>query len=153
MLVVSVRMKYLKIATAVVLVIVIIAMIFLAFLGSKSKNDNSANVISTKEDRIVYLNKCGWVVNETELEVKDVIIPSNFNNVYSNYNKLQLKQGYDLSKYKGVTVKKYTYEVVNYPNVVENIRANVLIYKDRVIGGDITNLEPNGTTECLVTQR
>lgn len=150
MLVVSVRMKYLKKATIIVLIVVIISFVLMAFLGARVKKVSSAHAISSNEDRVAFLNSCGWIVSEKPVEEIDVIIPSEFNGVYSDYNKLQQKQGYDLSLYKGVTAKKYTYEVRNYPDVVENVQASVLIYKGRVIGGDVSSMELNGFMEALM---
>ena len=149
MLVVSVRMKYLKRASVIVLIAVIISFVLMAFLGARVKKVSSIHPISSNEDRVAFLNGCGWIVSDKDIQEADIIIPSEFNAVYTEYNNLQKKQGYDLSFYKGITVKKYTYEVKNYPNTVENVRANVLIYKDRVIGGDVSSIELNGFTDAL----
>lgn len=150
MILLSVRMKYLKIATAIVLIAVIISLSALAIVSSNSKADEEGSLIANNEQRIAYLNDCGWVVSEEASEISDVIIPSEFNAVYTEYNTLQLEQGYDLSDYRGVTAKKYTYDVINYPDAVENVEASVLIYNDRVIGGDVSSIEVNGFTQGLI---
>ena len=57
--------------------------------------------------------------------------------MYTQYNDLQLAQGFDLTPYRGKAVKRYTYEVYNYPDLPTGVVANLLIYKDKVIGGDV----------------
>lgn len=49
-------------------------------------------------------------------------------------------QGFDLSKFKGKQVSRFTYSVLNYPGQKEYIRANLLIYKNQVIGGDVCSV-------------
>ena len=51
----------------------------------------------------------------------------------------------DLSKYKGKTVTRYTYEVTDYPgHEGEKIYANLIVRKNRIIAGDICSAEPSG---------
>ena len=57
---------------------------------------------------------------------------------------MQKKQGLDLEKYKGKTAKRYSYVVTNYPGVPEGVRANMVVYNDKIIAGDICSLELDG---------
>ena len=51
----------------------------------------------------------------------------------------------DLSKLKGKKVKRWTYEVTNYPKQTEGVRANLLVLDGKVVGGDIcSNDAANG---------
>ena len=76
-------------------------------------------------------------------DIQQITIPVKFDPIYEKYNDLQIKEGLNLKNYKGKTVKKYTYLVNNhsYEGVVY---ANVLIYKNRVIGGDICSAVSGG---------
>ena len=59
------------------------------------------------------------------------------------YNALQKRQSLDLEKYKGQIVKKWTYNINNYPGYEDKegkVQANLLIYNGNVIGADITIL-------------
>ena len=60
------------------------------------------------------------------------------------YNALQKSQGYDLSKFAGKKVMRYVYKVGNYPGATEPVYATLLIYKNEIIGGDVTDSAPNG---------
>lgn len=99
--------------------------------------------VSTNEDRVKFLNKFGWVVEEQASQVTNVLIPTEFDTIYEKYNQMQLAEGLDLEKYKGKSVKKYTYLVLNY-DFDGSVFANLLIYGDRVIGGDISSARTDG---------
>lgn len=97
--------------------------------------------VPDNDSRVQFLSAFGWELETEPAEVVEVAIPKEFGDVYLNYNEIQKLQGFDLTKYQGKKVKRYTYIVVNYPEHPENIRANLLVYKDKVIGGDICSLE------------
>ena len=99
--------------------------------------------IETNEDRIEFLKGFGWDVEETPTEICEVTIPVEFDSLYKKYNNIQKNEGLDLEKYKGKTVKKYTYLVKNY-EYNGTVFANLLIYRDRVIGGDIASAKADG---------
>ncbi len=98
----------------------------------------------TNEGRIEFLKNFGWEVEAEPLEEKEVTIPSEFDSVFIGYNELQKLQGLDLSRYKRKTVTRYTYVITNYPEYEGKVFANVIIYRGRVIGGDICTEAKDG---------
>ena len=92
--------------------------------------------------RISFLSDLGLEVDESTLSQTDIMIPSDFSDVYQNYNLLQIEAGYDLSEYKGKKVTKYTYQVTNYND--EHVNVNMLCYSGKVIGGDISSTALDG---------
>lgn len=100
--------------------------------------------IKTNENRIEFLGQFGWEANENCLEETEVKIPADFDRVMNSYNEVQKAQGLDLSKFKGKTVTRYTYEITNYPDYDGTVYANIIIYKNRVIGGDICSSDVKG---------
>ena len=56
----------------------------------------------------------------------------------------------DLERYKGCSVKKWEYAVLNYPEGVRNVKATILISGSRVIGGDISAEGKNKFTHSLL---
>ena len=100
--------------------------------------------INSGEARLSFIVSLGWSVSAEPYEVEEVIIPSEFDAVFDGYNAIQLEQGFDLSKYKGKRVKRYTYLLDAHPSGEENVRLNLLIYKDRIIGGDICSSRLDG---------
>ena len=101
-------------------------------------------VISDNDARVAFLTSFGWDVGSEPLESQEVLIPREWNDVFTRYNDLQLSQGFNLSKYKGKRVMRYTYEIKNYPGGVADVHANLLIYKNTVIGGDVESAALEG---------
>ena len=110
---------------------------------SKNGEEKNFKNIESSEDRIAFLRQFGWDVEPEARDIQQITIPVKFDPIYEKYNDLQIKEGLNLKNYKGKTVKKYTYLVNNhsYEGVVY---ANVLIYKNRVIGGDICSAVSGG---------
>lgn len=67
-----------------------------------------------------------------------VNIPEKFYDVYENYNALQQLANYDLSLYKGCEVTIYTYTINPPSDYTGECVANLMVYNDRIIGGDIS---------------
>ena len=110
-----------------------------------SANANySYDKVKTAEDAASFLSQFGWTVNATPVEVKTVTIPEEFDKVFASYNELQKEQGLNLSKYKNKDVTRYTFSVTNYPDYEGTVYANVLVYRNRVIGGDICSADVSG---------
>jgi hypothetical protein len=101
--------------------------------------------IKTNEDRVSFLSQFGWKVSEQPIEVEEVTIPAEWNDVYKNYNEIQKLQGLDLKRYMGKDVKRWTYLVTNYPKETgSEVHANILMYGNKIIGGDICSVNLNG---------
>lgn len=100
--------------------------------------------IRTNEDRIKFLEQFGWQVDPEPLEEATVKIPKTFDKVLTSYNALQLKQGLDLTKYSGKEVTRFSYKVTNYPNYTGDVTANIIVCKNRVIGGDVCSADVDG---------
>lgn len=104
--------------------------------------------VKTNEDRIAFLGQFGYQVGGEPVESADVTVPSDFDRVFSGYNELQKAQGLDLSKYKGKTVTRYTYEVTNYPADANpsggKVWANIVVWRGKVIAGDVCSADPSG---------
>ncbi|NLZ45618.1 MAG: DUF4830 domain-containing protein [Clostridiales bacterium] len=129
-------------AGAVILAIIVIMIVL---TGGK----NQEYTMKNEKDRQSFLSEMGWEVSAEYLECKVVIIPSEFNDVYKEYNSMQKEQGFDLAKYKGKTVEIFTYEVKNYPEHKKNMVCNIMIYEGVLIGGDVSCIEVDGFMQGL----
>ena len=96
------------------------------------------------DGRINFLSQFGYSVKPTPIDEVTVTLPSEFDTVFAGYNELQKLQGLDLSRYKRKEVVRYTYEVTNYEGYEGKVLANLLIYRGRVIGGDICTESAEG---------
>ena len=109
-----------------------------------SATSTAPKKVKTNEDRIAYLESYGWQVEAEPMAVEELLIPEEFDETYEEYLALQQSQGFDLNEYRGKRVKRYTYEITNYPTGETGVQAALLIYKNRVIGGEVLSAKLNG---------
>jgi hypothetical protein len=93
---------------------------------------------------VQFLKNFGWEVAASPVESGQVRVPAEGSEVFDRYNALQKSQGYDLSPYAGKTVMRYVYKIKNYPGATDPVYATLLILKDQVIGGDVTDTSAKG---------
>ena len=114
------------------------------YITTGTETEINYSKIKTNEDRIEFLKQFGWNVNERPVEEVEVKIPEKFDKVFTGYNEIQKRQGLDLSKYHGKNVMRYTYEVTNYDGYNGTVYANILVYRNKVIGGDVCSADVKG---------
>ena len=148
MFVYSIRSATIKFICAIVLsvavLITLVALIPTYADDAEPTSSISYSKIYENSDRINFISQFGWEVKETPVEEVEVAVPESFDKVYLGYNEMQKEQGPNLSKYKGKTVTRYTYEVTNYPDYDGTVYISLLVYKDKVIGGDVCSADVNG---------
>ncbi len=148
MFIVSMKMSRKKIVaciTGVVAVVAAVVVLTVSGLGKTAETgERVSNVIKETSDVAAFLKNFGWETSSEPCEMEDVMIPTEFNDVYTQYNEMQKQQGFNLEEYRGECAKRIAYEVTNYPGQEENVRANVLVYDGKVIGGDICSIESDG---------
>ncbi len=117
---------------------------------SASANNNENNIsynfdkIKTNDDRVNFLSQFGWKVKPEVVESVEITVPSSFDKIFVGYNEIQKKQSLDLSKYKNKKIMRYTYEVTNYEGYEGTVYATVLVYRNKVIGGDVCSADVKG---------
>ena len=159
MFVVSLKTSKVKI----ILFFVFLAIIALSALLLFSAENSSATVAeggvslraSDYKEREKFLSQFGWNFDVEPAEVREVTIPWEFDETYIEYNALQKRQGLDLEKYKGEIVKKWTYNINNYPGYEDKtgyVQANMLIYNGNVIAADITVLGKKAEVHTIDSQ-
>lgn len=124
------------------------------FFFSKAKEDAEADKLFTmaaNAERIEFLNAQGWIVKPEPVSKEEVTIPSAADEVYAEYAALQKQQGFDLEKYQGKPVTVITYQVLNYPDHPDNVTATMMMYNDRLIGGDVSMAGEDGFTKPLLS--
>lgn len=147
MMVMTAKVDIKKIAIILAAVVGVILAIVLLFGGSSESTPTAATGVSSNDARVQFLANHGWEVSNSPVESSQVKIPEEQTAVYERYNALQKSQGYDLSQYAGKTVMRYVYKVNNFPGATEPVYATVLVYKNQVIGGDITNTAAKGVIQ------
>lgn len=100
--------------------------------------------VKTNEDRVAYLEHYGWQVSQEPSATEELQIPETFDESYAEYLALQNGQGFDLEQYAGKRAKRYSYEIFNYPTGESGVIANLLVYKNTVIGGEVLSPQLDG---------
>ncbi|MBR3893583.1 MAG: DUF4830 domain-containing protein [Clostridia bacterium] len=153
MFIYSLRANTIKLV-GVICVALTVLIALIAFIPTYAVSDTPTNAdtevsyrydkVKTAGDVVEFLSQFGWEVTTEPIEVKTVTIPSEFDKVFSAYNEIQKAQGLNLTKFKGKDVTRYTLCVTNYPDYEGTVYANVLVYRNRVIGGDVCSADASG---------
>ncbi len=147
MMVMTAKVDLKKIVIGLVAAAAVIVALILLFAGGKGAEETSANAVTNNDARVQFLKNFGWDVDNSPKESSQVKIPQESTEVYDRYNALQKSQGYDLVPYAGKTVMRYVYKINNYPGATEPVYATLLVYKNQVIGGDVTNTAAKGAVQ------
>jgi len=116
----------------------------MGYITTGTQKEINYNKIKTNEDRINFLAQFGWQVKSQPVESAEITIPEEFDKIFMGYNEIQKRQGLDLSRYKNKNVMRYTYEITNYSGEDGKVYANVIVYRNKVIGGDVCSANVNG---------
>ena len=125
-----------------VLAVLILGAIWM--FGGDEDVSTAAPAVSGNDGRVAFLKNFGWEVASSPVESSQVKIPKQASQVFDRYNQLQKSQGYDLSQFAGKNVMRFVYKITNFPGATEPVYATLLVYKNQVIGGDITDTAAGG---------
>ena len=131
----------------ILMILAAVAAVILALVlmtGGEDTAQTAAPAVSSNDGRVRFLQDFGWDVTTSPAESGQVKIPERSSEVFDRYNTLQKGQGYDLSKFAGRNVMRYVYKINNYPGATEPVYATLLLYKNEVIGGDVTDTSAKG---------
>ena len=131
------------IVAAVLVAAALIALLILAVPGGEAEETGASVKIQTPQDCVQYLTQMGYQLDAASCRSKKVQIPKTFDAVYETYNDLQKECGFDLSRYAGKKVDLSTWTVTNWPDG-EAVLVDVLVYKDKVIGGAVYTASVDG---------
>lgn len=144
MMVMTAKVDIKKVLVILAAIAAVILALILLMGGSKDTAATAAPAVSGNDARVKFLTDFGWDVTTSPAESGQVKIPEETSEVFDRYNALQKSQGYDLSKYAGKKVMRYVYKINNYPGATEPVYATLLIHKNEIIGGDITDTSAKG---------
>lgn len=144
MMVMTAKVNPKKVMLALAAVAALVLALILLLGGGQEPTQTSAPAASSNDQRVKFLTDFGWEVTTSPTESSQVKIPGKTSEVFERYNALQKSQGYDLSKFAGKKVMRYVYKINNYPGATEPVYATLLVYKNQIIGGDVTDTAAKG---------
>lgn len=147
MMVMTAKVDFKKIAIGLIAVIGVIVALIVLLGGGSTDTPTAASAVSNNDARVKFLTDFGWDVTTSPNESSQVRIPKEQTEVFERYNALQKSQGYDLSQYAGKAVMRYVYKINNYPGATDPVYATLLVYKNQIIGGDVTDTSAKGVIQ------
>ncbi len=153
MMVMTAKVDMKKIIIALAAVAALILGLVLLFGGNNNEAaPTAATGVNNNDARLEFLKGFGWDVSTSPKESSQVRIPEEATEVFDRYNALQKSQGYDLSQYAGKSVMRYVYKINNFPGATEPVYATLLVYKNQIIGGDVTDTSAKGVIQGFKMQ-
>lgn len=124
-----------------ILFIILVSLLFILWgriiTGEIIREMNTAN-LTTLNDRIRCVESYGWQVDPGSEISENLRLSENFDDALKEYNDIQKKSGFDLSKYQGEVVTKYTFIILNPPPDSQGMfYANIYVYEKKMIGGEV----------------
>ena len=147
MFVTTLRANTLKLIGITLLSFMVVAALVIfvpTYESTAASSGISYDKVYSNSDRVEFISKFGWSVAQTPIEEVEVSIPKEFDTVYLGYNDIQKAQGLNLAKYKGKEVVRYTYEVTNYEGYEGTVYVNLLVYRNKIVGGDVCSADASG---------
>lgn len=105
--------------------------------------------IRTETDRREFLSSLGYTAEGDAKTTVEYTLPKALDAVLLGYNEIQKQQGLDLGKYVGKTVTRYTYEITNHEGYEGKVYANLIVYRNKIVGADLTGTGENGFVRPL----
>ncbi len=137
-------LKLIGITALSVLVVAALVIFVPAYESTAASNGINYEKVYSNSDRVEFISGFGWEVAQTPIEEVEVAIPAEFDTVYLGYNEIQKAQGLNLAKYKGKEVVRYTYEIKNYEGYEGTVYVNLLVYRNKIVGGDVCSADASG---------
>lgn len=140
------RRQLLSLLLCVVLLALILAAAFLWPVGAK---ETAATVAaSDNTQRIAYLQSLGYEVDLAYCEVREVLIPDEFDDVFTAYNAMQQQANMDFTPYQGQRLKCWSYRVLD--GGEGETLAHLYVYRDKIVGGDVSETVSGGQSTALI---
>ena len=126
-------------------IVLLIGLVLLVLIGLRWHTGRSPRYdLSTLEGRQAFLLELGWEIDPDSEEFRTVVVPEKLEGIMSQYNRMQLAQGYDLNAHLGESCQQYSYRLLNYPDSYNPVFVTLYIQGDQLIAGDIHSNALNG---------
>lgn len=118
----------------------VFSLILLAVIVGLFSIDDSTNRMICK-----YVESLGWRIDASPMEISHLTLPKEFDGIYETYNAVQISSGFDLTPFKGKSVVRYSYKVLNHKRSQEtDVIVSVFVYDSRIIAADICSSDADG---------
>lgn len=136
----SVKLKNIRLTILSLIGILLFIVICLVALRGRSADSIEINGekitlhAENEADVEAFLTSCGYSPIEFLFQ-SEVTVPKNWNDIYTQYNELQRRQGFDLVPYKGKPAVEYEYFVD------DTLNATVLVSEQKIIAAHVATCD------------
>ncbi|HIR41229.1 MAG TPA: DUF4830 domain-containing protein [Candidatus Egerieicola pullicola] len=155
MFVCAVKATWKRVAVILLVAAAIIGLLVVLLGGCQSPAEEEGAApepirLTTVTQMVEWLAGEGIEVDPDSLVQDTVTIPQPFDDIYTQYNQLQLEAGFDLTPYQGFTADRSCFTVLNYPNQEEGVLVHLLCWEGELIGGDLCSVRLDGFLTGLI---
>ena len=139
MFICSVKATTLRFVSIVVLSVTVLVGMTVFYASEEpvlSGTDVRYDGIVSETDRREFLSALGYRATGDAKSTVEYALPATLDTVLLSYNELQKEQGFDLSRYTGKTLTRYTYELEGGEGEAKTY-ANLILYRDRIVAADL----------------
>lgn len=141
--------KKLRKRRALALLIALAAAALVLTLRACAPKEDGGIPAETNEERLAYLASLGWEVAPEPIETLHVTLGKTLTEPYLSYNDLQRAQGFDLARWCGKTLTRYTYAAANHPAGGEDCQIDLYVCEGVVAAGDVIRTSEGGGVSGL----
>lgn len=99
--------------------------------------------VDSYKDMKSFFSAFGHEAERLPSKTETIFLPETPTEAFISYNKLQKPLGLSLVNFRGTKIKRYSFVIKNHKESIKGtVFGNLLVHKNRIIGGDITL--PNG---------
>ncbi len=120
-----------KLSKKIITVFCLCLLIFFLMISDLYLSGNKNIAVGQLGQRIEYINKLGVSADQASEQISEIFVPNDFSEAFEAFNKELKSQGFDLTKLKGETIKRYAYKT----NSGEEV--SLFVYNNILIGYDI----------------
>lgn len=140
----TVRLRNIRIAAISAVCVIIIAAVCLPTLrlGAPDTVEIGGESYSMRaengEDIKAFISACGYETDEL-ISDREITVPKIWNDTYKDYNDTQLRQGFDLTPYKGKPARELIYSLVSddgYITLLVSEGRMIAAHKSAMDGGE-----------------
>lgn len=127
--------------------IIITSLLVIGFIvwGSVVTAKGSLIEGGTNAQRIAFIERLGYSVDDSLQKSKNINLPTEFSDVYIKYNQLQKKAGFDLTHHKGKSAQIFTYPLSG----DDSKELHLIVCDGIIIGGDVAEIRFDGEMKPL----
>ena len=107
------------------------------------------HIFLSDTSKVHFIESYGWQVEQSHFMCEKVKIPYVFSDSEKEYNLIQKKAGFDFENYKGKTLDRFSYRLLNHPDDKKYAYINIFVYNNKIVGADVVSPSLSGNIRAI----